>query len=145
MLGPFGARRRHAIAIAAAIAATLFVSETVASEIFKCVAKDGSPLYQNFPCDIDSMGFLPSAPAAKPAAAVAQDKSSVASVKPAASVKSTEPNIGMSSDEVRTLLGEPQEMIEDEPASGGRVSTWRYSDGRSIQFDHKHRVLSVQR
>jgi hypothetical protein len=36
-------------------------------------------------------------------------------------------------------------MTEDEPASGGRVSIWHYADGRSVQFDHKHRVLSVQR
>jgi hypothetical protein len=44
----------------------------------------------------------------------------------------------MTADEVRTLLGEPEEMVEDEPASGGRVSNWRYADGRIVQFDHKH-------
>ena len=38
-----------------------------------------------------------------------------------------------------------EEMVEDEPAVGGRVSNWRYADGRIIQFDHRHRVLGVQR
>jgi len=51
----------------------------------------------------------------------------------------------MTADEVRTLLGEPEEMVADEPAEGGPVSIWRYADGRSVQFDHKHHVLEVQR
>jgi hypothetical protein len=50
----------------------------------------------------------------------------------------------MRADEVRTLLGEPDDVIEDEPP-GGRVSTWRYADGRSVRFDHKHRVSAVTR
>jgi len=41
----------------------------VASEIIKCVAKDGLPLYQNFPCNIDYLG-LPSTPPNATTAAV---------------------------------------------------------------------------
>jgi hypothetical protein len=119
-------------------------TSSVASEIFKCVAKDGTPLYQNFPCDIDSLGSLPSDPLKVPpvpaAAGQGQPKTAPVNV-----TLSGEPRVGMTSDQVRALLGEPQEMIEDEPATGGRISTWRYADGRSVQFDHKHRVLSVQR
>ena len=51
----------------------------------------------------------------------------------------------MTAEEVKAQLGEPEEMVEDEPASGGRVSNWRYADGRVVQFDHKHLVLGVQR
>jgi len=53
--------------------------------------------------------------------------------------------IGMTSDEVRALLGEPEEMVDDEPAEGGRISIWRYADGRTVQLDHKHRVMEVTR
>ena len=127
-------------------------ASVVAAEIFKCVAKDGTALYQNFPCDMDSLGSLPSNPPvaktpSKPGVA-GQEKSKTEPIKVASTVKSTytgEPQIGMSSDEVRALLGEPEEMVDDEPADGGRVSNWRYADGRIVQFDHKHHVLGVQR
>ena len=52
--------------------------------------------------------------------------------------------VGMSADEVRALLGDPADVLEDEPASG-RVSSWRYADGRSVQFGYKNRVTAVQR
>ena len=143
MVRQTGALYRCAFALA--LSAAFVGGAANASEIVKCVAKDGTPLYQNFPCDIDSMGFLPSTSAPKPTSVVGADKSKIASVKPASAPKSAEPTIGMSSDEVRTLLGEPEEVLTDEPASGSRTSTWRYADGRSIQFDHKHHVLSVQR
>jgi hypothetical protein len=131
-------------AFALALSSAFVALAADASEIVKCVAKDGTPLYQNFPCDIDSMGFLPSTSAPKPTGVATADKSKIAAVKPAAT-KSVEPTVGMSSDEVRTLMGEPEEVLTDEPASGSRTTTWRYADGRSIQFDHKHYVLSVQR
>ena len=38
----------------------LGISPPAFAEIFKCVAKDGSPLYQNFPCQFDSIGWVPS-------------------------------------------------------------------------------------
>ena len=43
-----------------------------AAEIFKCVAKDGSPLYQNFPCNIDSLGLPSTPPIAKTRAVTAK-------------------------------------------------------------------------
>jgi hypothetical protein len=155
-------RHRCSRAFIALILVSAFCAASPASaEIFKCVAKDGTALYQNFPCELDSLGSLPSSPpVAKTASnaplaktpstpgAAGQDKSKTPPINAASTVKSTyagEPQIGMSSDEVRVLLGEPEEMVEDEPASGGRVSNWRYADGRIVQFDHKHHVLGVQR
>jgi hypothetical protein len=50
----------------------------------------------------------------------------------------------MTTEEVKALWGEPEEIIQDEPI-GGRIEIWRYGDDRSVQFDRKHRVLAVQR
>jgi hypothetical protein len=145
------ARPRQALVALVALSAFL-AAPAVAAEIFKCVAKDGSPLYQNFPCNIDSLGVLPpNPPVAKTSqvvGAAAQEKSKTEPVNVASTVKSTapgEPSIGMTAEEVRALLGEPDDVFEDEPANGGRVSVWRYADGRSLQFDQKHRVTVVQR
>lgn len=146
---PLCTQRRHVLILLVVFA--FLTAPAIASEIVKCVAKDGSPLYQNFPCNIDSLGSLPSKPSvaktpSMPGAA-GQEKSKSESIKVTSTVKSpstSEPRVGMSADEVRTLLGEPEEMVEDEPASG-RVSIWRYADGRLVQFDNKHRVLAVQR
>ena len=156
-------RDRCSRAFTALIFVPAFCAAPPASaEIFKCVAKDATALYQNFPCDIDSLGSLPSnQPVAKTpsnslvakalstlGAAGRQEKSKTPPINAASIVKATytgEPQIGMSSDEVRVLLGEPEEMVDDEPADGGRVSNWRYADGRIVQFDHKHYVLGVQR
>jgi hypothetical protein len=154
-------RDRFSRAFIASILVLPFCAAPPASaEIFKCVAKDATALYQNFPCDMDSLGSLPSnQPVATPSNApvaktpskpgvAGQEKSKTEPIKVASTVKSTyagEPQIGMSSDEVRMLLGEPEEMVDDEPADGGRISTWRYADGRSVQFDHKHHVFGIQR
>ena len=137
---PFASRAHNMRArLVLVIFLTVCAGPGVASEIFRCVAKDGTPLYQNFPCSIDSIGFAPSEPtAAKPAA----DKAKAAPV-PVVSAKAADVHVGMSIDEVGSLLGEPEEMIEDEPGVGGRVMNWRYADGRTVQFDHKHHVLGV--
>src|ERR1700676_4285735 len=37
----------------------LFVAPLASAQIFKCVAKNGTDLYQNFPCGIDSIGSMP--------------------------------------------------------------------------------------
>jgi hypothetical protein len=146
---PLPTQRRHAL-VSLVVFSALLAASPVASEIVKCVTKDGSPLYQNFPCHIDSLGSLPSQPSAAKTpsmpGAAGQEKSKSASIKVTSAIKSTnksEPRIGMTTDEVTALLGEPEEIVEDEPRSG-RVSIWRYADGRLVQFDVKRRVLGVQ-
>lgn len=131
------------------IAAALLVALPASAEIVKCVAKDGTALYQNFPCQIDSLGSLPSSPQAAKPTSTPNDTSQApkaALVNVASKVKSAnagEPRAGMTSDEVRALWGEPEETIQDEPREG-RIEIWRYADGRSVQFNNKHRVLAVQ-
>ena len=147
---PSRAQRRQFL-VALIVLSAFIAAPAVAGEIFKCVAKDGSPLYQNFPCYIDSIGSLASNPsiAKMPwmSGAAGEEKPKTQPVNVASTVKSTytvELRIGMTADEVRALLGEPEEMVDDEPADGGRISIWRYADGRSVQFDHKHHVLEIQ-
>jgi hypothetical protein len=157
---PSRTQPKHAFA-ALVILWTVLGAAMAHAEIFKCTTKDGSPLYQNFPCDIDSLGSLPSnSPVAKSASnspttktapiasAAGQEKSKTAHINLASIVKSThmgEPRVGMTAEEVRELLGAPEEMVDDEPAEGGRVSVWRFADGRLVQFDHKHRVSEIRR
>jgi hypothetical protein len=131
------------------LAAALAMTPVVSAEIFKCTAKNGLALYQNFPCSMDSQGWLPSdRPTVKPATRSVQPEG----VKPAPAIvaatekaaRVSEPRIGMSQEEVRALWGPPQETDQDERKEG-RIEIWRYVDGRSIEFNHKQRVSAVPR
>lgn len=136
---PFHACRCHAVVSLAVVA--VFLTAPALAEIVKCVAKDGSPLYQNFPCHIDSLGSMPSTvKAAGPAQPL---RGEAIKVLPA-SARANGSLVGMTADEVVKLMGEPEERIEDEPP-GGRISIWRYADGRLVRFNNRHRVLAVQR
>lgn len=133
------------------LVAALCAAPPASAEIFKCVGKNGTDLYQNFPCQFDSLSSLPSSPlSAKtilPPSDASQAKPKAAPVDVATSTKSSkasEPRLGMSPDEVRAIWGEPVETIEDEQRQG-RIEIWRYDEARSVQFDRKHRVIAVQR
>ena len=142
------------------IAGLTLASPSSLAEIFKCKGKDGLTLYQNFSCDIDSLGSLPSnqAAAGKPAPAdksiQADARNPVPAVSPsvearrsapvAGSPPSGEPRVGMTAEDVKTLWGEPVEILQDEPRSG-RVAIWQYADGRVVQINNKQRVISIQR
>jgi hypothetical protein len=129
----------------------LCAAPPASAEIFKCVGKNGTDLYQNFPCQFDSLGSLPSSPpSAKttlPPSDASQAKPKAVPVDVASTAKSAnarEPRIGMTPDEVSAIWGEPVETIQDEPIEG-RIEIWRYADSRSVTFNHKHRVVAVQR
>jgi hypothetical protein len=80
------------------------------------------------------------------AADARQAKSKAAPVNVASTVKSTdasEPRIGMMPDEIRALLGEPLEAVQDNSADGG-IEIWRYVD-RNIRFDGTHSVVAVEK
>jgi len=121
----------------------LLIAPLASAQIFKCVAKDGTDLYQNFPCGIDSIGSMStSAPGDKAPSDSKQTKPDAS--LPAAAVVPTEPRVGMSREEVKAVWGEPEEIVQDEPMNGG-VDIWRYADSRSVRFSKRHRVLAVQR
>ena len=135
------------------LVSALCAAPQASAEIFKCVGKNGTDLYQNFPCQFDSLGSSPSSPpSAKTKVplgdAIQAAKPKLMTVDVASAGKSptlpTEPRVGMTTKEVRALWGEPEEIIQDEPIEG-RIEIWRYGDVRSVQFDRKQRVLAVQR
>lgn len=137
---------RRSVVVALLLPAVLGVPVANA-EIFKCVAKDGSPLYQNFPCYMDSLGSPSSALAAKAPSTAGNPEPLVrfADVESTRSQRQGQLRVGMTSDDLRALLGEPREIVSDEPAEGGSVSLWRYADGRTVQLDHQHRVIQLPR
>ena len=137
--------------VASILALALCAAAPASAEIFKCFAKDKTPIYQNFPCQFNSIDSVPSnLQAAKvvfvpPAVSQAKPKEPKATpvnvAVPVQAVDPSEPRVGMVQDEVRTLLGEPMEIVQDEPTEG--VETWRYVS-RSIQFDRMQRVVDLQ-
>jgi hypothetical protein len=140
---------RDSRALIAVILPAFCAAPLASAEIFKCVAKDGTALYQNFPCQFDSIGWMPSNPQAAKTTLMPLDsrqaKPHAAPVNAASMVKSvdpSEPRIGMTPDEVRAILGDPLEAVQDEPIDPG-IETWRYVD-KNIRFDGTHRVTLVQ-
>jgi hypothetical protein len=124
------------------LAVTLLVPLQSSAEIFKCTAKNGLALYQNFPCDIDSLGSLPTQPTG--ARIGAEHGGPVVQPPSGPRVPPTEPRAGMTADEVRAMWGAPAEIVQDEPPSG-RIEIWKYADGRVVQINVKQRVISIQR
>jgi hypothetical protein len=126
----------------------LFVAPLASAEVFKCVGKYGEALYQNFPCQFVSMGRMPmDAPGPKepPAEVPGPKKSSTGVSNPKKSPSApAEPRPGMMSDEVIAIWGEPTEIIQEEPGDGGRFEVWSYGASRSVRFDRKRRVSSIQ-
>ena len=116
----------------------LFVASLASAEIFKCVGKNGEALYQNFPCQFESMGGTPTdapGPKKSPTDVAAPKKSTAA---PA------EPRIGMTTDEVRAIWGEPTDTVQEEPGDGSRFEVWSYGASRSVRFDRKRHVAAIQ-
>jgi hypothetical protein len=133
----------------------LLLAPLASAQIFKCVAKDGTDLYQNFPCGIDSIGSMPTngpsgqsekaglaqsdskraKPNASPPAGVAAGKSIVAQ---------SEPRIGVTKEEVRAMWGEPTDSRWEEPGEGDLYEVWSYGDSRSVRFV-KDRVSAIQK
>ena len=126
----------------------LFTAPLASAEIFKCVGKYGEALYQNFPCQFVSMGGMPmDAPGPKepPAEVPGPKKSSTGVSGPKKSPAApAAPRVGMTTDEVRAIWGEPTEIIQEEPGEGSRFEVWSYDASRSVRFDRKRRVSSIQ-
>jgi hypothetical protein len=130
----------------------VFGAPVASAEIVKCVAKDGTDLYQNFPCQFESMGWMPmnaqstntpSAPSDSEPTKVKADTPQVKSDGKAHTVP-REPRVGMTPNEVRAIWGEPTDIISDEVVEG-RIEIWSYGNSRSVRFDEiKGRASAVQ-
>jgi hypothetical protein len=126
----------------------LFVAPLVSAEVFKCVGKKGEDLYQNFPCQFESRGGMPTdvADTKKSLTDVTDPKKSPTDVagpkkSPAAPA---EPRIGMTTEEVRAIWGEPTDTHWEEPGDGDLSELWSYGASRSVRFDPKRRVAAIQ-
>ena len=116
----------------------LFVAPLASAEIFKCVGKNGEDLYQNFPCQFESGGGMPTdVPDTK------KSPTDVAGPKKSPAAPA-EPRVGMTTDEVRAIWGDPAEIVQEEPGDGGRFEVWSYGASRSVRFDRKRRVAAIQ-
>ena len=83
----------------------LLVAPLASAEIFKCVGKNGEALYQNFPCQFEWMGGMPTdVPAPKKSPTEVFGPKKLPTV-PAA------PRVGMTTDEVRAIWGEPADTV----------------------------------
>jgi hypothetical protein len=124
------------------------IAPLASGEVFKCVGKYGEALYQNFPCQFMSMGGMSmDAPGPKKSPTdVPGPKESRTDVvgSKKSSTASAEPRPGMTGDEVRAIWGEPAEIIQEEPGEGSRFEVWSYGASRSVRFDRKRRVSSIQ-
>ena len=118
----------------------LFVAPFASAEIFKCVGKRGEALYQNFPCQFESTSRIPEDALTDRMPSVTER---VVDAKKAPAAP-TEPGVGMTTDQVKAIWGEPTETVQEEPGNGPRFEVWSYGDSRSVRFDRRGRVSSVQ-
>jgi len=126
----------------------LFGVSLASAEVFKCIGKKGEDLYQNFPCEFESMGGMPTdAAGSKTSTADVRDPkkspTDVAGPKKSPAAPA-EPRIGMTTEEVRAIWGEPTDSRWEEPGDGDRSEVWSYGDSRSVRFDSKRRVAAIQ-
>ena len=138
----FGRRAARAALAAESLPllALLLATSVVHADIFKCTANKAMPTYQNFPCEFDSLGAMP-------ATAHASDASRTAALHPqgpgAATPVATMPRVGMTTNEVKAIWGEPNDTVKEEYAKGD-IETWTYPDSRSVRFDLKGRVSEIK-
>jgi hypothetical protein len=122
------------------------------AEIYACKSRTGMVVYQNFTCDLDSIGTtstgvpnysapVPSSPGA--VRAVLKPVLRQAAAPESARDGSTEPRIGMSTSDVKAIWGEPASSYQDELVDG-RVEIWSYSGSRAVRFDSRGRVVLVE-
>jgi hypothetical protein len=126
------------------------------AEVFKCVGKKGEDLYQNFPCQFESMAGTPTdvldpkkpptdlAAPKKSHAAPTQQRLGAAQGPKKSPAVPAEPRIGMTTEEVRAIWGEPTDTLWEEPGDGDRSEIWSYGAARSVRFDSRRRVAAIQ-
>jgi hypothetical protein len=131
-----------------ALFSLLFGASLASAEVFKCVGKNGEALYQNFPCQFESMGGMPTDvpdPKKSPTDVASPKKSTIDVPGPKKSPAApAEPRIGMTTEEVRAIWGEPTDTHWEEPGDGDLSEIWSYGDSRSVRFGPRGRVAAIQ-
>jgi hypothetical protein len=122
------------------------------ADIYACTGKTGMTVYQNFTCEIDSLGTASAPTRKEQAAATASGNTSAAHARAVAvqhtssgttSQSSGQPRVGMSAAEVKAVWGEPGNIYQDELVDG-RVEIWTYDGSRSVHFNPRGRVVGVE-
>ena len=108
----------------------------VNAEIYACAGKHRLTVYQNFPCEFDRADAVTAPAGVRAAAAGANAKQGPGAPRPAL------PRVGMSTEEVRAIWGEPKDMTTEEHAKKD-IERWTYADSRSVVFDRKGIVTSI--
>lgn len=122
----------------------LFVAPLASAEIFKCVAKDGLDLYQNFPCQFESMGWVPidvrvstaqlaPTPSRQPNA---NARASADAVAGNSASSQSRLRLGMTREDVIARWGAPTGTHWEERSEGERSEVWSYGNDRSVRFIH---------
>jgi hypothetical protein len=132
------------------LVALLLMSPSVSAEIFKCIESKDVIKLQNFPCSMDSMGWVPTvgSAAATPSSAGAGARAASAihtlraMVPTGEEPNGDEPYLGMTMDKVRAGWGDPKGAKE---ING--IEIWFY-DGprdstRGVRFDRNGRVIGI--
>jgi hypothetical protein len=131
--------RSRGTLVLAIVAATALLPQIASGEIFRCVARNGLPLYQNFPCEFDSL----SAMATLVRTTGSQRPAAMPGVVPMPHVPvASQAEVGMSPAQVRDVLGEPLEIVPEQIGDQPSTEIWRYLDKR-IRF-HANHVAAVE-
>jgi hypothetical protein len=128
----------------------LVVSPLIGAEIFKCT-HEGKTVYQNFECDVDSIGSSATAVAPSeetpPAASapVQRTTSQVAAAK--SSVPGLEPRIGMTLKQMKnSAWGQPIDVVKEEVVEGWTQTWyWDLEKKRTVVFDVRGVVSEITR
>ena len=119
------------------------------AEIYTCTGQGRLPIYQNFPCQFDSLCVLRriDGPAGSLHPGDAHRNASQPPRREPTTVLRTEarraaPRVGMSAEQVQAIWGEPRNSTKEEFAKRD-IETWTYANSRSIVFDRKGIVTSI--
>ena len=133
--------------------ALVFASPLATAEIFKCT-RDGATVYQNFTCDVESIGSKATATAPPEQTATLAVSAPERIQRPPRKVKPpeeklagppTEPRVGMTKNQVKaSTWGEPVDIVKEEVVEGW-TQAWYYDlqKKRSVLFDVRGVVSSV--
>ena len=120
-----------------------FFAPLATAEVFKCVGKGGEALYQNFPCQFESIGVTPGDATSVSGTSKGETPTNAQGRKTSPALPA-QPRLGMTSDEVRAIWGEPTDTFQEEPGNGPRSEVWSYGESRSVRFDRRGRVTAIQ-
>lgn len=109
------------------------------AEIYRCTGKGRLPVYQNFPCQFDRAS---SSDVAAAAGHEGMNRSPTATATPAGAAHASTPRIGMTTEQVRAIWGDPVDSSKEEFAKRD-IEVWSYADSRSIEFDRKGIVTAI--